>query len=122
MARYPDIEIYIRQPELADVIDWLDHRIGVEDRQTQGNTTTCRLAGGIDCVLVDNAVTGGFLSVWFKSGDTPWATDEACAREVFSTLGLEVRCSRGSWDEGSDGEEPGWLCISQAGESVIRWP
>lgn len=120
-TRYPDIEVYIRQPDAGDVIAWLDDRFGIANREKRGRTTTCRLTTGIECVLVEDAVDGGFVSLWFKSEDTPWATDAECAREIFRALGLEVRCSRGSWDEGRDGDEPGWLCISDAGESTISW-
>lgn len=117
--RFPDIEIYIKRPALDDVIAWLDRRFSVKGTAQQGDTVMCMLEG-FQCAIVEDAVKGGFTSVWFKSADTPWATDRDCALEAAREFGLEVRCSTGSWQE--DDEGPEWLRITPEGESVVDWP
>lgn len=72
----------------------------------------------IECVVLERAAPGGFTSVWFKSANTPWDSDRACALDAFDYFGLEVRCSTGSW---SGDEEAGWIAISSQGESEITW-
>lgn len=118
--RFPDIEIYLNRPVLADVIGWLDRRFGLLETRTRANTITCRLKQhDIQCAIVENAAEGRFTSVWFKSPDTPWESDRDCALEAFDELGVEVRCSSGSWQD--DNDEPGWLEITRHGESTIDW-
>lgn len=123
--RFPDIEIYIKRPELSDVIAWLERRFGSANlaslkKETDDEALVCRLgAEDIECVIVPNAVKGGYMSVWFKSTDTPWPSDRDCALEALSEFGLEVRCSAGSWEEGSD--NGGWLRITPNGETKVNW-
>lgn len=118
--RFPDIEIYIKRPAIADITAWLERRFGTIRTGRQGDTLLYRLGeSGIECAIVENAVKGGFTSVWFKSPKTPWPTDRDCGLEALAELGLEVRCSTGSWDEGDD--STGWLRITDAGESRILW-
>lgn len=118
---YPDIEIYVRRPELASITDWLDERFGIQSRKRSGSTLLCHLdRPAIECVIVENA-SDGFTSIWFKSSRTPWEDDRACAREAFERFGLEVRCSIGSWHESGQADEDDWLAITDAGEKSIRW-
>ena len=119
--RFPDIEIYIKRPALADIVGWLDRRFGVRDTRRQGETLICSLGdAGAECFIVENAVKGGFTSVWFRSGDTPWPSDRDCALEASAAFGLEVRCSTGTWQE-EDDDSTGWIRITPAGESNINW-
>lgn len=117
---FPDIEIYIKRPELQDVIAWLERRFGSVRQETRGEALVCQLGSdSIECVIVTNAVKGGYMSIWFKSPDTPWSSDRDCALEALSEFGLEVRCSSGSWDEGDD--NGGWLRITPNGETNVNW-
>ena len=117
---FPDIEIYIKRPNLADIVAWLERRFGVVFREQRGDSLICHLGHDrVTCAIVENAVKGGFTSVWFKSSQTPWATDRDCALEAAAEFNLEVRCSAGSWQE--DEEGPGWLRITADGESTINW-
>lgn len=118
--RFPDIEIYIKRAPLADIVAWLTRRFTVTETRRRGDTIICELGHGAgECAIVENAVKGGFTSVWFKSPDTHWATDRDCALEAVEVLGVEVRCSTGSWQE--QGDAPGWLRITPEGESPIHW-
>lgn len=119
--RYPDIEIYIKRAEPARVIAWLENKFGVLAQREQGNTITCELDDNAgECVIVENAVKGGYTSVWFKTAHTPWQTDRDCAIEAHETFGLEVRCSVGSWSEDSE-DTGGWLRITDKGETRVNW-
>jgi len=118
--RYPDIEIYIKQPGPERILAWLEGRFQQVETRRKGGATVCTMQpGNIECVIVDDAADGRFASVWFKSSETPWASDLDCARDAFAALGLEVRCSAGSWRE--DDEAGGWLRISGDGETPIDW-
>lgn len=119
---FPDIEIYLKRPEASDVDAWLLSHFDINARSTRGNTETLELAwrgSELECVIVPKAVKGGYTSVWFKSANTPWSNDKECAIDAFKHLAVEVRCSRGSWEEGAD--ESGWLRITETGESVVNW-
>ena len=117
---YPDIEIYIKRPAVEDIIAWLEERFHVIERKTRGASIILTLGtGSLEVVIVENAVKGGYASVWFKRGDMPWSSDAECTREAFTRFGLEVRCSSGPWQEGQD--EGGWLRITGQGESIVNW-
>lgn len=118
--RFPDIEIYIKRPALADLLAWLQRRFGAVEILRHGDSLTCMLGEEpVECVIVENAVKGGFTSLWFKSQSTPWTTDRDCAVEALAEFGLEIRCSTGSWQEEADSE--GWLRITGDGESNVNW-
>lgn len=121
--RYPDIEIYIKGATPADIRGLLAAHFSIDAESSNGTTTRFVLSpGDIECVVVENAGPGGFTSVWFKSPHTPWDDDLACARDAFAHLGLEVRCSGGSWHEG-EAEDTGdtWHSISDRGERTVTW-
>lgn len=119
---FPDIEIYLKRPEMPALLGWLDAAMGPVEATTKGGTATVTLrAGSTDpqiCVIVTNAVKGGYTSVWFKTDQTPWATDRDCALAAWAALQIEVRCSNGGWD-GLD--EQGWRRFTHDGETVVNW-
>lgn len=118
--RFPDIEIYVKRPAMEALLAWLDRRLGVVETRKRGETFLVTLGEPpIECAIVENAVKGGFASVWFKSPDTPWSSDHECAVEAFRELGLEVRCSTGSWQE--EDESARWFRITENGESMVNW-
>src|SRR5690606_34608380 len=63
---------------------------------------------------------GKWHSLYLASDATPWADDLACAQAAHEALGVEIRCSPGSWDE-KDGEEDAdrWLKVSDQGVEQI---
>ena len=118
---YPDIEIDVKRPDEGAIRAWLDRRFGITGESKRGSALIYRLGdSGMECVVVDNAVKGGYTSVWFRSNQTPWEDDHACAVEAFSEFGLEVRCSASPWADG-DAEEGGWIRMPDKGESRVNW-
>ena len=115
---FPDIEIYIKRPSLDALVAWIEVSVGLVSHVTRGTTTEVLLLDQTSCIIVENAVKGGYTSVWFKSNQTPWATDRDCALAAWSHFQIETRCSSGGWN-GLD--EQGWLRFTEAGETVVNW-
>jgi hypothetical protein len=115
---FPDIEIYIKRPSLDALVAWIEVSMGFVSHFTRGTTTEVLLLDQTSCIIVENAVKGGYTSIWFKSNKTPWATDRDCALAAWSHFQIETRCSRGGWN-GLD--EQGWLRFTEAGETVVNW-
>jgi hypothetical protein len=112
-VRFPDIEIYLQQPDLEALFSWLDQRLSIKDRSTSGNTH--RLTVGdppMNCTVVEHAHKN-FTSVWLNSASSPWQDDQAFAQEAWTALATEVRCNSVEPDK--------WICINQSGQSVIDW-
>ena len=127
--RYPDIEIYIQQVKLPELVDWRTSRLEVSSIEEKGKSTVLMLMNTNDddiiangtsmvCTIVPEAVKGNFTSVWITPNNTEWLTDRDFAREAHNHFQLETRCSTGSWD-GSD--EQGWLRLTPDGESIVNW-
>ena len=127
--RYPDIEVYIQQVKLSEIVDWLTSRLDVSTVEERGKSTVLMLintnaddivANGtlMTCTIVPDAVKGNFTSIWITPNDTEWLTDRDFALEAHNHFGLETRCSTGSWD-GND--EQGWLRLTPDGESIVNW-
>jgi hypothetical protein len=115
---FPDIEIYVKRPDVGALIVWIETKMGPVSHVTRGSTTTVQLPDQTSCIIVENAVKGGYTSVWFKSKQTPWATDRDCALAAWTHFQLETRCSSGGWN-GLD--EQGWLRFTDAGETIVNW-
>ncbi|MCB1646302.1 MAG: hypothetical protein KDI36_12660 [Pseudomonadales bacterium] len=115
---YPDIEIYLKRVPVEDILSWLDGLIGICESTQRGEKTEVILTDNVPCTIFENAVKGGYTSVWFRENRSPWLTDEACAEVAFAHFGVEVRCSTGSW-EGED--EQGWIRFTKDGRSVVNW-
>lgn len=119
--RQPDIEIYLRDADYPAVTAWLEQAIGpCTPWQRKGQTYKCR-SGDIEVTWLPQAV-GKWHSLYLESDATPWDDDLACAQAAHAALGVEVRCSPGSWDE-KEGEADAdrWLRISDEGVSEIAW-
>lgn len=127
----PDIEIYIKNGSLDDMLKWLStHFSGItahEDwaqRFDAGKMITTEVRhkdARIPLMITPGAAGKAFTSVWFKSAQTPWHTDLDCARDCAVTLNMEVRCSAGSWqeDEALDSEQ--WWVLKGEQERLVRW-
>lgn len=119
--RQPDIEIYLKDADLAAVSAWLNQALGALDEwQARGQTFKSR-AAGIALTWLPNAV-GKWHSLLLDSDATPWATDRDCAEAACTALGVEIRCAPGGWSE-EEGEEDAdrWLRITAEGVSEITW-
>ena len=64
---FPDIEIYIKRPELEQLEAWLKATVGPIKIETRGSSSQVTLGNGESCLIVANAVKGGYTSVWFKT-------------------------------------------------------
>ncbi|MFP6805797.1 MAG: hypothetical protein VB957_01170 [Pseudomonadales bacterium] len=126
---FPDVEIYIKDPELDSILAWLgtvfDSLDSQQNKKTDKVTLTLSLGSDhIEAKLIPNVVKGNFASLWFNSADTPWQTDRDCALSASDFLHKEIRCSTGTWSSNEaddDGEENLWLKFDADGESTISW-
>ena len=124
---YPDLEIYIKQVGLEDILRWLGETFELITTEKQNETMHCKMrqkqnrsTAAVECIIIEKAVKGGFTSVWFKHNNTHWDTDQNCATDAFSFLQAEVRCNAGTW-KGEDEDQGGWLSISENGVKTINW-
>ena len=86
--QFSDIEIYVRDVSKETILSWLQSRFDIKGKFP---CLTLLLEGrAIDCLIVPDAVKGGYTSVWFKSNGTPWSTDHECAKEAFKFLKNKV--------------------------------
>ncbi len=122
---YADIEIYLANTELGDIISWLKHRflsVALDTQATDSATTHHFLAKtettNVNITIVER-ILDGYSSVFFDSPNTPWEVDLDCARDAHRHLQVEVRCCAGSWSPEQNPDE--WLTICQEGETVITW-
>ena len=127
---YPDLEIYIKRVETLAIINWLStcfEQVGKSLSETSKAklSTSCLFSSASDednsqvsCVIMEKAAKGGFVSVWFKTNETPWRTDRELAVAAFDFFKEEVRCSTGPW-EGND--EGGWIRFTNDGEQIVNW-
>jgi hypothetical protein len=119
--RQPDIEIYLKDVNQQAVTDWLTQALGpCSPWQQRGQTYKCR-AGDIPVTWIPKAV-GKWHSLLLESDATPWDDDMACARAAHASLGVQVRCALGSWQEEESVEEADrWMKVDADGESEIVW-
>jgi len=118
---WPDIEIYLKRPDLDAIRQWLDERLGIRDEFARGEARVFLLGeAALECVVIENAVRGGYTSVWFRSAQTPWPDDRSCAVEAHERFGIEVRCSAGPWEDGDD-EDGNWIRLTDQGEQRANW-
>jgi hypothetical protein len=119
--RQPDIEIYLKDADQQAITAWLNTALGpCTPWQQKGQTFKC-LAGDIPVTWLPKAV-GKWHSLYLESDASPWEDDLACARAAFATLGVEIRCAPGGWQE-AQGEEDAdrWIKVNAEGEQEITW-
>lgn len=123
--RQPDIEIYLRDDHVDELIHWLGHDLGQLSLHAPAGLTqrgVLKVTQATIPVMIVRKAAGKWASIWFESDQTPWDADLDCARAVHSALNREVRCSVGGWTE-SDGEADAdrWLKVNAEGESEFEW-
>lgn len=122
---YTDIEIYLFDATLSDILNWLQDRFLsiLPDTETAGSSTTHHFFAQTETasirIIIVEKVAGRYTSILFDSPNTPWETDLDCARDAFRQLLVEVRCCVASWLPEQNPDE--WLSICGEGESVINW-
>lgn len=101
---FPDIEIYVKGVASTDIEPWLQQHFGVTVISSGTSYLLTYQDVSSECLVVPNAVSGDFTSIWFKSNNTPWETDLDCANSAYAFFKKEIRCSAGSWEGEADGE------------------
>lgn len=129
-TRFPDLEVYIKRATTEQIIDWLTIYFTVSNPTSVNGTiqlsltakpddqTIARPAPMINCIVMDKAAKGGYVSVWLKENHSPWNNDKECAAAAYAALALETRCSTGGW-EGED--EGGWFRFTEDGVTNVNW-
>ncbi|OUS27849.1 hypothetical protein A9Q99_13910 [Gammaproteobacteria bacterium 45_16_T64] len=119
----PDLEIYVEGSDLDAMVLWLQdvfENNEIESQSKNGAKLTCHYNGQpFPIILVKNAGSTGFTSIWFDSRELPWADDMACGKAAFTALGKTVRCIDSVWQSGDDPDR--WFEYSSEGEKVINW-
>jgi len=122
-SRHPDIEIYIKNRSLEQILQWLRRRTdAVEAHDSVGATHSLSVvfAGArIPVMIHEKAVGKSWVSIWFRSDATPWARDIDCAMEVAAALDTQVRCIVSGWQEGDDPDE--WWTTNGSEIEKIIW-
>lgn len=121
--RHPDIEIYIKNRSLDQILAWLRERCDSLEPQHSGGGTHA-LKAVLDGVTVpvmihEKAAGKAWISVWFRSDATPWVRDLDCAEEVSNALDTQVRCIVSGWQDGDDPDE--WWRIENGSTEKITW-
>lgn len=121
--RHPDIEIYIKNRSLDQILAWLAQRCEQLDspRHSGGTHRLNALLGGVrvPVLIHEKAVGKAWTSVWFRSDRTPWSRDLDCAEEAAAALGTQVRCIVSGWQDGDDPDE--WWRVEQGVAEKITW-
>ena len=126
----PDIEIYIKNINTNDLLAWLEKHFDSLSIKLAANSLSEKqsISGHmllnkqrIPVVITPCAAGKAYCSVWFKSAETPWTNDEACALSLLKMFDLEVRCAANSWQEGEDEAGEYWNTITRNEKKLIRW-
>jgi hypothetical protein len=122
-TRYPDLEIYIKAPELDLVADAITTILGpVNWSKTpslyQGQATTDQ---GSSTVILHGRAYKAFTSIWLKANISTWDTDLDFALALSAQLSSEIRCSIDSWQE-QEGDLPDlWWRILDGVQKQVQW-
>ncbi len=121
--RHPDIEIYIKNRSLEQILAWLRERCdSLEAQHSSGGTHAFKavLDGvKVPVMIHEKAVGKAWISVWFRSDATPWVRDLDCAEEVAKSLDTQVRCIVSGWQDGDEPDE--WWKIEGSEVEKIHW-
>jgi hypothetical protein len=122
-TRHPDIEIYIKNRSLQQILAWLHQRSdSLKPQYSSGGTHAFKavLEGvQVPVMIHEKAVGKAWISVWFRSDATPWVRDLDCAEEVAKALDTQVRCIVSGWQDGDEPDE--WWKIEGGEVEKITW-
>jgi hypothetical protein len=115
-----NVEIYVLQPNDADVFQWVETRIGIPELANETDDIRiyhASFAGAQVALTITPRMEGGdFTSLFFSGPRLPWETDAECARDAARSQRAVVRCV----PEGLHREDE-WLEVSAEGERLVRW-
>ena len=118
-----DLEIYLKGPDWDSILDWLKNHFTIVsiNRTSTGQVLDLLFENKpLQCLLVEQAVKGGYSSIWFKNNHTPWLNDLECANDAHSFLQIEIRCSVGNWSENSK-DDDAWHKINHGITETVNW-
>jgi hypothetical protein len=123
-TRFPDLEAYIRAPDLELLQSRLTIELGVEAWQTLGQQISGHFSAGghrAEIVIQDRAYKN-YCSVWIKHNVTPWPTDLDFGKWLAGQLPSEVRCSQSGWIENEPLDQPTlWYRLRGTDIDQVRW-
>ena len=121
--RHPDIEIYIKNSSVPALLKWLGERFEdaskVKSRATTHELSVVFEDRTIPVMIQERVVGKPWISIWFNSDATPWATDLDCAKEISETLGVQTRCIINGWQEGDEPDE--WWRLENGQQEKVIW-
>ncbi len=122
MERQPDIEIYVRGCSTERLVAWLESVVGPLGPLEAAGAAIVYPSRIGPVVLTPRIKGGPFVSVWFNSPNTPWATDVDCARQVARELCCVVRCDPGlHFPEAPLWASDQFLDIADGVEKIVTW-
>jgi hypothetical protein len=122
-----DLEIYIRDIDLAAVKGWLSSHVDhlelpadLRDEKPVKVRGSC-CGGSIRVSVYPRAGGKRYASLIIEGAELPWASDLDCGRSAWQAMETEIRCSPGDWKEGEPVEDERWWRIDQRGEQLAVW-
>ena len=118
----PDLEIYVEGGDIEAMVAWIQtvfEDSNINNQNKQGAKLTCNYQDEtFPVVIVKNAGSTGFSSIWFDTRLLPWEDDLACAKAAYEALEKTVRCIESVWVNGDDPDR--WFEYSTDGEKIIN--
>jgi hypothetical protein len=121
MDKQREIEIYVRDCTVADLLAWAGSRLGnLAGPDAAGDATVYESPCGP--LIVTPAIEDGpFISLWFNTPRTPWRTDVDCARDAARALRCTVRCDPGQQYPEVPPQSSIFLEIVGEREELVTW-
>ena len=123
--RFPDLEIYIRAPDVEQLAARLETVLSLSHWEQEGPLLRARIineSSPADVVLHDRAFKN-YCSLWVTQNLTPWDTDLALAEWASNEFpALDVRCSQSGWSEQEPlDERVKWYRVRAGAVDAVFW-
>jgi hypothetical protein len=125
--RHPDLEIYIKNTTIQQILNWLElHCQTVNTQFKSDNHIELQLQFGnklIEASLQQKVSGKAWSSLWLKTNATLWDTDLDCALVAAAQMQTQIRCIEASWsdDQSKDLEGDHWWKIEDGQQELISW-
>jgi hypothetical protein len=121
LERQLEIEIYVRDCSNEQLIAWIESAIGPLGQPEHAREAVVYPSLFGPVILTPGTDGGPFVSIWFNTPQSPWATDVDCGRQAARELGCIVRCSPGRSLPEIDPASPVFLEIERGAERLVVW-
>ena len=119
-----DLEIYLKNNDVATLTDWLTDALGqCSPWQQKGKVYKCTATNNTPITYYEKAV-GSWHCVHIEINNTPWLNDIECAKSASQFLKINVRCAPNAWteqDREPEDKANQWLEINNQTISDIIW-